>query len=87
MKKFSTKYVPYIFYGLSFLGIIIELIWAEKINGFWVIFAPYMIGLFLHMKSDKTDIKHRKIVRIIIILTSIAIILFLSLVVLMFLTQ
>lgn len=86
MKKSFTKYIPYIFYFLSFLGIIIELIWAEKINGFWVIFAPYMIGLFLHMKSNKTDIKHHKIVRI-IILTSIAIILFLFLVVLMFLTQ
>lgn len=87
MKKSFTKYIPYIFYGLSFLGIIIELIWAEKINGFWVIYAPYMIGLFLHMKSKKTDIKHHKIVRGIIILTSIAIILFLFSVVLMFLTQ
>ena len=85
MKKF-TKFIPYIFYFLSFLGIIIELIWAEKINGFWIIFAPYMIGLFLHMKSNKTDTEHHKIVRI-IILTSIAIILLFVLVLSIFLTQ
>ena len=85
MKKF-TKFIPYIFYFLSFLGIITELIWAEKINGFWIIYAPYMIGLFLHMKSNKTDTEHHKIVRI-IILISIAVILLLFLVVLMSLTK
>lgn len=79
MKKSFTKYIPYVFYFLSFLGIIIELKWAEKVNGFWLIYAPFMIGLILHMKSNKTDIKHRKIA-----LGLIAISLFFALVALFF---
>lgn len=64
-KKSVIKYIPYIFYALSGLGIVLGVLYPEEIPMMWVVMAPYVIGLFLQSSTNQRTGGVRKVLKIV----------------------
>lgn len=67
MKKFlSVKYIPYFFYILSILGIILSVLFPDKIYAMWTIMIPYIIGAYMQVNANKNQPIKMRIIKFLI---------------------